>query len=215
MPRSRNGSRNPSRGGSPVRRGASPVRRGASPVRRGASPVRSGGDDDDRSPPPSLPLCKSCGRMQMPSAAAKSDSPPRGRTMTPSASRAASRGGSPQAYVYARSDADNVKIAAAAAAHYQVSINHLTQNIQTVSGHQVLLVVDTVIRPLISFRRVLVVPVPETKVSKATMAVATLGIASGSAAGRQVSNRVLEVVSRGGEVLREVVQAVVNLKAVG
>ena len=44
---------------------------------------------------------------------AKSDLPPRGRTMTRSASRAASRGGSPQA-------ADNVKIAAAAAAaHYQ------------------------------------------------------------------------------------------------
>ena len=99
MTRSRNGSHNPSRGGSPVR--------------RGASPVRSGGDDDDRSRPPSLPLCKSCGKMQMPSAAAKSDSPPRGRTMTRSASRAASRGGSPQA-------ADNVKIAAAAAAaHYQ------------------------------------------------------------------------------------------------
>ena len=35
MPRSRNGSRNPSRGGSPVRRGASPVRRGTSPVRSG------------------------------------------------------------------------------------------------------------------------------------------------------------------------------------
>ena len=80
MTRSRNGSRNPSRGGSPVRRGASPVRRGASPVRRGASPVRSGGDDDDRSPSPSLPRHKSRGRMQTPSAAtksaAKSDSPP-------------------------------------------------------------------------------------------------------------------------------------------
>ena len=48
--------------------------------------------------------------------------------------------------------------------------------------------------------------------SNATMmAVATnLGAASGSAAGRQVSIRVLEVVSRGGEVLREVVQAVVE-----
>ena len=44
-----------------------------------------------------------------------------------------------------------------------------------------------------------------------TMAVATmLGAASGSAAGRQVSIRVLEVVSRGGEVLVEVVQAVVQ-----
>ena len=44
----------------------------------------------------------------------KSDSPSRGRTMTRSASRAASRGGSPhwpQAAFYARSDADNVKIA--------------------------------------------------------------------------------------------------------
>ena len=94
-----------------------------------------------------------------------------------------------------------------------LTISHLTQNIPTVSGHQVFLVVpvDTVIRPLISLRRVLVVPAPrETKVSNATMAVATLGAASGSAAGRQVSNRVLEVVSRGGEVLCEVVQAVVK-----
>ena len=100
MTRSHNGSRNPSRGD-------------GSPVRRGASPVRRGGDDDDRSPSRSLPLRKSRGRMQTPSAAAKSDSPPRGRTMTRSTSRAASRGGSPQA-------ADNVKIvAAAAAAHYQ------------------------------------------------------------------------------------------------
>ena len=137
MTRSRNGSRNPSHGGSPIRRGGSPVRRD--------------GDDDDRSPSPSLPRHKSRGRMQTPSAAAnlkksatKSDSPPRGhgRTMTRSASRAASRGGSPQA-------ADNVKIvAAAAAAHYQAdSISHLTQNIPTMSGHQVFLVVDTVIRP--------------------------------------------------------------------
>ena len=92
MTRSRNGSRNPS---------------------RGASPVHRGGGDDDRSQSPSLPPHKSRGRMQTPSAAAKSDSPPRGRTMTRSASRAASRGGSPQA-------ADNVKlVAAAAAAHYQ------------------------------------------------------------------------------------------------
>ena len=83
----------------------------------GASPGRRGGDDDDRSPSPSLPLRKSRGRMQTPSAetksAAKSDSPPRGRTVTRSSSRAASRGGSPKAA------ADNVKIAAAAAAHYQ------------------------------------------------------------------------------------------------
>ena len=42
------------------------------------------------------------------------------------------------------------------------------------------------------------------------MVVATLGTASLSAAGHKVSNRVLEVVSLGGEVLREVVQAVVN-----
>ena len=39
--------------------------------------------------------------------------------MTLSTSRGASRTCSPQAAVYARSDADNVKIAAAAAAHYQ------------------------------------------------------------------------------------------------
>ena len=36
--------------------------------------------DDNRSPSPSIPLRKSRGRMQMPSAAAKSDSPPHGRT---------------------------------------------------------------------------------------------------------------------------------------
>ena len=35
-----------------------------------------------------------------------------------------------------------------------LTISHLTQNIQTVSGHQLFLV-DTVIRPLISLRRVL------------------------------------------------------------
>ena len=44
---------------------------------------------------------------------------PSGRTLTRSASRAASRGSSPQAAVYALPDADKVKIAAAAAAHYQ------------------------------------------------------------------------------------------------
>ena len=97
-------------------------------------------------------------------------------------------------------------------------ISHLTQNIQTVSGHQVFLVVDTVICPLISLRRGWFVPVPtlprDTKVSNATMAVATLGAARGSAAGRQVSNRVPEVVSRGSEVLLEVVQAVTVVKAV-
>ena len=50
--------------------------------------------------------------MQTPSATAKSDSPSRGRTMTRSSSRAASRGGSPEAA------ADKVKtVAAAAAAH--------------------------------------------------------------------------------------------------
>ena len=92
---------NSSRGGSPVRRGGSPVRRCASPVRHGAFTVRCGGDDDDgRSP---IPLRKLRGRMQTPSATAKSDSPPHGRTMTRSASRAASRGSSPQAA------ADNVK----------------------------------------------------------------------------------------------------------
>ena len=40
--------------------------------------------------------------------------------------------------------------------------------------------------------------------------ISTLGAASGSAAGRQVSNRVLAVVSRGSEVVHEVVQAVVK-----
>ena len=74
MTRSRNCSCNPSRGGSPVHRGASPVRRGGSPVRRG-------GDDDDRSPSPSITRRKSRGRMQTPSATAKSDSPPRGTTV--------------------------------------------------------------------------------------------------------------------------------------
>ena len=94
-----------------------------------------------------------------------------------------------------------------------LTISHLTQNIPTVSGHPVFLVV-TAIRPLISLRRVWVVPAPrETKVSNATMAVATLGTASKSAARRQASNQVLEVVRRGGEVLRKGVQAVV--KAVG
>ena len=74
-----------------------------------------------------------------------------------------------------------------------LNISHLTQNIPTVSGHQVFLV-DRAIRPLISLRRVWLVPVPrETIVSNATMAVATLGAARGSAAGRQVSNQVLEV----------------------
>ena len=82
--------------------------RGGSPVHRGGFPVRSGDGDDERSPSP-LPLRKSRGRMQTPSAtatksAAKSDSPPHGRTMTRSSSRAASRGGSPLAA------ADNVKI---------------------------------------------------------------------------------------------------------
>ena len=92
-----------------------------------------------------------------------------------------------------------------------LTISHLTHNILTVSGHQVFLVVDTVIRPLISLCRVLVVPAPrETKVLIATTAVATLGAPNGSAAGRQMSNQVLEVVSRGGEVLCEVVQAVVK-----
>ena len=82
--------------------------------------ARRGGGGDDRSPSPSFPLRKSRGRMQTPSAAtksqaaAKSDLPPRGRTMTRSASRAASRGCPPQA-------ADNVKIAAAAAAAHSAT----------------------------------------------------------------------------------------------
>ena len=71
MTRSRNGSRNPSRAGSPVRGGGAPVRRGGSPVRRGCDD-----DDSSRSPSPSIPLRKSRGRMQTPSAAAKSDSLP-------------------------------------------------------------------------------------------------------------------------------------------
>ena len=170
-------------------------------MRSGAFPVRPGrGDDDDRSPSP-LP-CFSRGRMQTASAAVSSGA------MTRSASRAASRGCLPQAAVYARPNADNIKIAAAAAAHYQP----LDAKYPDLSGHQVFLV-DRAIRPLISLRRVLFVPAPETKVSNATKAVGMLvavGAASGSAAGRQVSNRVLELVSRGGEVLREVVQAVVK-----
>ena len=94
--------------------------------------------------------------------------------MTRSSSRAASLGGSPQAA------ADNVKIvAAAAASHYQP--------LDAKYPDQVFLVVDTVIRPLISLCRFWFVPVPrETKVSNATMAVPTLGAASGSAAGRKV-----------------------------
>ena len=80
-------SRNLSRAGSPVRSGASPFRRGGSPVRRGASPVRRSGDDDDSRRFPSPLPRKSRGIMQTPSAtatksAARSDSPPRGRTMT-------------------------------------------------------------------------------------------------------------------------------------
>ena len=126
-------SRNSSRAGSPVRGGgggSAPVRGGGgAPVRGGGggAPVRGGGgappvrrDDDDSSRSPSPIRHKSrIGRRQTPSAtaaaaAAKSDSSPRGRTMTRSASRAASRGGSPKAA------ADTVKIVAdAAAAHYQ------------------------------------------------------------------------------------------------
>ena len=41
-----------------------------------------------------------------------------------------------------------------------LTISHLTPTIPTVSGHQVFLVVDTELRPLISLRRFLVVPVP-------------------------------------------------------
>ena len=114
-------SRNSSRAGSPVRGGGggAPVRRGASPVRRGGggAPVRRGRDDDDSSRSPSPLRHKSRGRRQTPSATAKSDSPPRGRTMTRSASRAASRGGSPKAA------ADNKKIVAAAAAAHGQSLD--------------------------------------------------------------------------------------------
>ena len=166
MTRSRNGSRNPSRGASPVRRG-----------------------DDDRSPSP-LPRTSRV-RMQTPFAAAekpaaKSDSPPHGRTINRSASRGASRGGSlhrVSRLLFMRSQTLLLLL---------LTISHLTQNIPTVSGHRVILV-DTAIRPLISLRRVLLVPVPEAKVSNATMAVgmlAALGAASGSAAGRKVSNQV-------------------------
>ena len=89
MTRSRNGSRNPY---------------------RGTSPMSSGNDDRSPSPPPR----QSCVRMQKPSAAskksaAKADSPPGGRTLT----RSASRGASTQAAVYAWSDVDKVQSAAA------------------------------------------------------------------------------------------------------
>ena len=73
--------------------------------------------------------------------------------------------------------------------------------------------VDTAIPPLVSLCRVLLVPVPEAKLSNTTMAVgmlAALGAARGSAAARKVSNRVREGVNQGGEVLREMVQAVVQ-----
>ena len=78
-----------------------------------------------------------------------------------------------------------------------------------VSRHQVFLVVDTVIRPLISLCRVLVVPVP--RVSNATMmAVATmLGAASGSQQGAKCRTECSSGKPRG-EVLLEVVQAVVK-----
>ena len=133
---------------------------------RGASPVRHG-DDDDRSPSP-LP-CTSRGRIQTPSAAAKFDSPPRGRTMTRSASRGASRGGSPQAAVYSRSDADKVKIAAVAA-HNQPLNAKYPDSVRAPSvlrGYSD----SSRNRPLISLRRALLVPVSEAKVSNATMAV--------------------------------------------
>ena len=153
---------NPSRGASPVLPGASPVRRGASPVRSGASPVRSG---DDRSPSP-LPRT-SHGRMQTPSAAAnlkksaaKSDSPPRGRTMTRSA----------KFLLLPR---------------LLLTISHLMQNIPTLSGHQVFLV-DTAIRTLISLRRDWFVPAPETKVSNTTLA----DCGSGDVGGLRRSERI-------------------------
>ena len=130
------------------------------------------------------------------------DSPPRGRTMTRSASRAASRGSSLKAA------ADNVKtVAAAAAAHYQPLDAEYTDSVraQSVSRRGY-----SGSSPDFSSSRLGRASAKRDKVSNATMAVATLGVASGSAAGHQVSNRVLEVVSRGGEVLLEVVQAVVK-----
>ena len=80
--------------------------------------------------------------------------------MTRSSSRAAARGGSPKA-------AESVKIAAAAAAaNYQP----LDAQYPGLSGHQVFFVVDTVFRPLISLRRVMVVPAPrETKLTHTPM----------------------------------------------
>ena len=129
----------------------------------GASPVYSD-DDDDRSPSPLTRTLRV--RRQTPSAAAKksdakSDSPPRGRTMT----RTASRGASPA--VYARSDAEKVK--SAAAAHYQPLNAKYPDSISAPSvlrGYR--------IRPLIFLCHVLLVPVPEAKVSDTTMAVRML-----------------------------------------
>ena len=80
-----------------------------------------------------------------------------------------------------------------------LTISHLTQNIQTLSGHRVFRV-DTVIPSLISVRPVLLVPVPEAKVSNATVAVmlAALGTACKSAAGYKISIRVRKVLNQGG-----------------
>ena len=117
--------------------------------------------------------------------AAKSDSPLRSRTMTRSASRAASRGGSPQAAVYARSDADNVKIAAAAAAHYQPLDAEYPDRVRAPSfsrrGYS-----DS--SPDFSSSRL--VRAKRDKSVERNNGSGNLSAASGSAAGRQVSNRV-------------------------
>ena len=107
----------------------------------------------------------------MKKSATKSDLPPRGRTMT----RSSSRDASPQAAVYALSDANKVKLLL-----LLLTISHFTQNIPTMSEHQVFSA-ETAICPLISLRHVLLVLVSEAKVSNTTMAVgmlAALGAAS-------------------------------------
>ena len=126
--------------------------------------------------------------------------------MTRSASRAASRGGSPQAA------GDNVKIvvaaAAAAAAHYQPLDAQYPDRVRAPSVSRCGYSESS---PDFSSSRLGRASAKGDKSVEHTTAVATLGTASGSAAGRQVLNQlgVLEVVSRGGEVLREMVQAVV------
>ena len=84
-----------------------------------------------------------------------------------------------------------------------LTISHLTQNIPTVSEHQVFLV-DTAIHPMIqvSLRRVLFVPAPETKVSNATMAVGMLATVPGNLRrSERISSRApsVEPCARGGK----------------